>query len=478
MRRAFLLSLVVYALIITGLIARIGTVLYANSGTNRGGLVLALSLLFVIYLVASLLRAPRAVSLEITRTLSAERVGTNVPVEVTMTVTNSGPSLEEVLIEDNVPPGLVICDGSPRHVLRLTHGETVTWRYTIRGPRGYYAFSSVRVKACDPLGLINREQVLTPSSAARLFILPPVLRLKYVTIHPRRTRVYSGLVPARVGGTGTDFFDVREYQAGDPPHWINWRATARHPDTLFSNEFEQERVTDIGIVLDGRRRANLFGVGPAFQRPCPQNDGHPCPTLFEYSTLAAAALADAFLAQGNRVSLLLYGRFLRWALPGYGKVQRERILRTLALAETGDSEIFADLDHIPTQLFPARSQVVLVSPLLPGDSLLLSDRTDDLEVLIRLRARGYRVMIISPDPVAFEVALIHADPAFGDQKAGRPDVELAARITQIERSLMLQRLQRAGIQVINWDVSKPLEQAMHRHLGRPLTWLRAVGGNP
>jgi len=478
MRRAFLLSLVVYALILTGLIARIGTVPYANSGTNRGGLVLALSLLFVTYLVASLLRAPGNVSLEITRTLSAERTGTDTPVEVMVTITNTGPSLEEVLIEDNVPPGLVVCDGSPRHVLRLTHSKTVTWTYTIRGPRGHYAFSSARVKAYDPFGLISRDQALTLSHAARLFILPPVLRLKYVAIRPRRTRVYSGLVPARVGGTGTDFFGVREYQPGDPPHWINWRAIARHPDTLFSNEFEQERVTDIGIVVDGRRRANLYGVGPAFQRRSPPDDGHTYPTVFEYSTAAAAALADAFLTQGNRVSLLLYGRFLRWTLPGYGKVQRERILRTLALAEMGDSEIFADLDHIPTQLFPAHSQVVLVSPLLLGDSPLLSERTDDVEVLIRLRARGYRVMIISPDPVAFEVALIHADPAFGHQNVARPDVELAARITQIERNLMLQRLQRAGIQVINWDVSEPFEQAIHRHLGRPLAWLRAVRGTP
>jgi uncharacterized protein (DUF58 family) len=465
MRRVFLLSLVAYVLILAGLI-------------TRNGSVLALSLLFVTFLVASLLRAPGSVSLGISRTLSAERVGTNVPVEVTIIITNAGPSLEQVLIEDDVPPGLTICAGSPRHLLGLAHGKTATWTYTIRGPRGYYAFSSVRVKAYDPLGLISHKQALTVSSPGRLSILPPVLRLKYVAIRPRRTRVYSGLVPARVGGTGTDFFGVREYQTGDPPHWINWRATARHPDTLFSNEFEQERVTDIGIVLDGRRRANLFGVGPAFQRRPPLDDGNPYPTIFEYSTLAAAALADAFLTQGNRVSLLLYGRFLRWTLPGYGKVQRERILRTLALAEMGDSQIFADLDDIPTQLFPAHSQVVLVSPLLHGDSPLLTESTDDVEVLIRLRARGYQVMIISPDPVAFEVSLIHTDPTFGCQKASLADIELAARIAQIERNLMLQRLQRAGIQVINWDVSKPFEQTVHSHLGRPLAWMRAVGENP
>jgi len=444
MRRVTLLTLVVYALILAGLIA-------------RNGSVLALSLLFVTYLVAGLLRAPGDLSLEISRTLSAERVGTGMPVEVTLAVTNAGPSLEEVLIEDGVPHGLTVSDGSPRHVLKLAHGQVATWTYTIRGSRGYYAFSPVSVKAHDPLGLVSRAQTFA-APAGRLFILPPVLRLKYVAIRPRRTRVYSGLVPARVGGTGTDFFGVREYQAGDPPHWINWHASARHPETLFSNEFEQERVTDIGIVLDGRQRANLFGRQ----------------SIFEHSTLAAAALADAFLSQGNRVSLLVYGRFLQWTLPGYGKVQRERILRALALAEIGDSQAFADLDNIPTRLFPAHSQVVLISPLLHGASPLLRDEIDDVAVLIRLRARGYQVMVISPDPVAFEESEIRADPL---QKVRLPDVRLAVRVVRIERTLMLQHLRRAGVQVINWDISQPLEQTVHAHLGRPLAYLRAVAGS-
>jgi len=444
MQRAFLPSLVVYALILTGLIA-------------QNGLVLALSLLFVAYLVASLMTAPGEVRLDVVRTLNAERVGTNMPVEVTMSVTNNGSSLEEVLIEDEVPAGLTVRDGSPRHVLRLEQGQTATWTYTVEGQRGYYAFAPVKVKAYDLLGLFSREQRLT-LPAKRLFILPPVLRLKYVAIRPRRTRVYSGLVPARVGGTGTDFFGVREYQAGDPPHWINWHATARHPEMLFSNEFEQERVTDIGIVLDGRQGANLYAGS----------------SIFEYSTLAAAALADAFLSYGNRVGLLIYGRFLQWTLPGYGKVQRERILRALATAELGESEAFADLDNIPTRLFPAQSQVVLISPLLHSDSSLRREGADDVEVLIRLRARGYQVMVISPDPVAFELLSMRADP---HHKAGLPDIELAARIVQIERELTLRRLQRAGIQVVNWDTSKPFEQVVRSHLGRPLAYLRATGAS-
>jgi uncharacterized protein (DUF58 family) len=84
----------------------------------------------------------------------------------------------------------------------------------------------------------------------------------------------------------------------------------------------------VGIVLDGRQRANEFARGHS---------------LFEYSVQASAALSDALLAQGNRVGLLVYARILRWTIPGYGKVQRERILYSLAHARPGGSEVFADL---------------------------------------------------------------------------------------------------------------------------------------
>jgi uncharacterized protein (DUF58 family) len=244
-----------------------------------------------------------------------------------------------------------------------------------------------------------------------------------------------------MGGPGVEFFGVREYQTGDSPRWINWRASAHHSTALFSNEFEQERVADVGIVLDGRIRTNLFGNGQS---------------LFEHSVTATAALADAFLAQGNRVSLLQYGQFLQWTLPGYGKLQRERILQALAHAETGGSQIFSDLSYIPTQMFPAHSQVVLVSPL----------HEDDLDMLIQLRARGYQVLVISPDPVAFELSGLPMDK----------NSALAARIVRMERDLLLQRLQRAGIQLLNWDVSKPFDKVVQGHLGRPPAWMRAVGG--
>ena len=202
-------------------------------------------------------------------------------------------------------------------------------------------------------------------------------------------------------------------------------------ESLFSNEFQQERLADVGIVLDGRQRTNLFGGGRS---------------LFEHSVLAAAALSETFLNQGHRLGLLVYGSYLAWCLPGYGKLQRERVLHALARAQVGESSVFAGLEHLSPRMFPVESQIVLISPLTG----------EDLKVLVQLRARGYQVLVFSPDPVAFECSILQPTPA----------VELAARVARLERDLLIRRLQRAGIQVIAWDVARPFDQAVRPALRR------------
>ena len=425
MNRSLLLGILAYALFIIGL------------ATLRGELI-ALAVPLVLYLIFGLLRAPQTLNLDAQRHLSAERIAPHQTVTVTLTITNRGEELDEVLLEDVLPEGLNVTDGSNRHLTRLARGETRTWTYTVSGTRGAYGFDGIKVNARDGLGLLQRSQ--TFNQPVQLFILPPVLRLRNVLVRPRRTRVYAGTIPARVGGSGVDFFGVRDYQPGDSPRRINWHVSARQNENLYSNEFEQERVADVGIVLDGRDRTNLFGGGR---------------TIFEHSVQATAALATAFLSQGNRVGLLLYGQYLHWTLPGYGKLQRERVLHALASARHGGSEIFSNLAHLPTRLFPINSQIVFVSPLM----------NEDLGVLIQLRARGYQVLVVSPDPVAFESSLL---PRI-------PQVEQAVRVVRLERDLLLGQLRRAGIQTLNWDVSQPFDQAVRHSLGRPPQWLRAVG---
>jgi uncharacterized protein (DUF58 family) len=328
--------------------------------------------------------------------------------------------------------------GSRLSLLSLPKGGVHTLTYSVAGPRGGYAFEALTAQVNDHLAVTSRQ--VRVEALNQLFVFPPLTRLRHIPIRPRRTRVYAGSIPARTGGVGAEFFGVRNYQPGDSPRAINWHASARHVDDLYSNEFQQERVSDVGIVLDGRLRTNALGRGHS---------------LFEHSVMAAAALADAFLAQGNRVGLLLYANYLGWTLPAYGKVQRERILQALARAHTGDSQVFSALEHIPTRLFPPQSQIVVVSPLTE----------DDIAPLVQLRALGYQVMTVSPDPVSFELSYLPADPS----------VELAARVVRMERNLLLQRLQRSGVQTLDWNVTQPFDQVMGRKVGRPPVWTRAIG---
>jgi uncharacterized protein (DUF58 family) len=425
-RQSRLLSVLIYGLVILGL-------------TTLRGQLLALVIPFLLYLGAGLFFRPGAIQLKAERTLSADRVSRETPVTVSLSITNEGRRLENLLLEDLVPSGLQAIDGEPRTIVTLQTGETVQLNYTLKGKRGYYSLRGVRATARDQLGLFKKQlEIDLPN---RLFVLPQVHRLPQVTIRPRRTRVYAGLIPARKGGPGVEFFGVRDYQPGDSPRWINHRASARHEQSLFVNEFEQERAVDVGLILDTRLATNLYAKNNS---------------LLEYTIEATATLSDAFLKRGNRVGLFIYGGSIDWTFPGYGRVQRERILHALARARLQQSQVFEKLSFLPTRLFPIRSQLVLISPLRPAD----------LDDLISLRARGYQLLIVSPDPVAFEKEIL------GESH----HVALAARIARLERAHLFHQLRLAGVRIFEWRVNIPFHQTARTALSRVPLWSRGPRG--
>ncbi|MCP4536135.1 MAG: DUF58 domain-containing protein [Chloroflexi bacterium] len=433
MKRLLLLGCLIYGLLLWGL-------------TTLNGKLIALAIPLVIYLGASLFYGPERPRLKITRTLSASRVSQDMPVVVKLSIVNVGARLEEVLIRDPLPAFevgyamrmLELVDGEPHILTSLVPGETFDLEYTVTGSRGVFYFQDVQVTASDFLGIFRRQ--VTLPAPGRLVVLPLVLKLRRVAIRPLRTRGTIGPLPARRGGSGIDFFGVREYQPGDSLRWINWRMSARHPRALFTTEFEQERIADVGLILDARQRHDLWVGGDA---------------IFEHAVCATAALAEAFLSDGNRVGMLTYGGFLDWTFPGYGRIQQERILRSLARARMGESLVFDKLNHLPARFFPAKSQLVLISSLC----------REDVPMLIRLRARGYQLLVISPNPVAFEAVSLESHPS----------VDLAVRIARLERTLLLRKLRQASIQVVDWQIHKPFDQAIHASLSRMPHWFRAVG---
>jgi uncharacterized protein (DUF58 family) len=434
MRQVFILGGVIYIILVLAL-------------ADTNGTLLALMLPFMVYLGIGFFFSPGRLALSAMRELSRERGYPGDEIRVRVTVTNQGEQVELIQIEDHVPEGLRVTDGETRLLTSLEPQESAELIYTVTGPRGFYHFRTVEIRTSDTLQIRTKGTILETDD--RLFIQPTQMRLGRLEIRPRRTRVYAGYIPARAGGSGVEFFGVREYQQGDPLRWVNWRASARQYQRFFINEFEQERVADVGVILDTRLRSEIKTESGA--------------SLFEFSVQASAALAEAFLKDGNRVGLLLYGTILDWTLPDYGKIQRERILQRLATTRPGESLVFGELENLPTRLLPPKSQIVFISPL----------HDSDVPVLVGLRARGYSVMVISPNPIAFELKYISPEHSAEAEKDS--DIRWAARLAGLERLLTLNKLQQAGIQVLDWHIDTPLDQAISAALSRPVPVLALAG---
>jgi hypothetical protein len=107
--------------------------------------------------------------------------------------------------------------------------------------------------------------------------------------------------------------------------------------------------------------------------------------------------------------------------------------------------VFGSIGNLPVRLFHPRTQILVITSLPKGDH----------EHIIRLRALGYSVLLVSPDPVAFVSASLPNPSTERSQ---------ATRLARVERMLMLNRMRQAQIQVLDWDVRLPFESAMHKSL--------------
>jgi uncharacterized protein (DUF58 family) len=402
------------------------------------GVLLALAIPLILFILTGLLYGPRSPQLKIEQNLTRDRSAIGAEVGLSIRVTNLGQRLEEVHLSQLAPGSLEVIKGERIALAMLDTKKTIELNLTLSGKRGKHVFPDILVSVGEHFNLWRKQTKfeLEPT----LVVLPRALPLKKVEIRPRRTRGYSGQIPTRLGGPGVDFFGLRSYEPGDPMHWIDWKTSARHDDALFTKMFEQERVADITLILDARQSSQISGQADS---------------LLEYSIQAVAALAETFLAAGNRVGLLVYGHLLDWTFPRYGKIQSERILQKLAQAAPGDSLAFSKLDNLPTRLFTPNSQVVFVGPIL----------NSDIDMLSSIPARSFPLLVISPDSVRY---------AF---QARQPsdNLEMAMRIARLERALSLRKLRQAGVQVVDWRVNIPFKQVANAHLSRPPRWLRSIG---
>jgi uncharacterized protein (DUF58 family) len=393
-------------------------------------------------LAAAVARAPDAAGLRLTAARRVQRQPGG-EVEVTVTVRHAGATPLLLRLEDAVPAGAPLAAGAAAGRWALRPGEDAELRYTLRPTRGRLVWSGVRATASDPLELLAAAVVL--AAPGELQVLPEGPRLRPLPLRPVRTLPSPGSIPARVGGSGTEFHGVREYQVGDALRWLDWRRMARHPGQAFTKEFEQEQIADVGVVLDGRGLAQLAEGGGEGGRV--EDAG-----VFEHAVQAAAALAVACLRQGNRVSLLVLGAAEGRVYPGAGRVQLRRIQACLAEAR-------------PSAFGPAQAAGPSLARLFPAGAIVFAVTAlaaDATSLLLRLRSGGRQVVVVSPDLVELGA------PARGEGEVGA----LALRAARVERQLRLRAIAQLRMPVVDWKVDQALDPLVRAAL-RP-----ARGGRP
>jgi uncharacterized protein (DUF58 family) len=406
--RGFLLLLVIFTLLLIGL------------GSVNGG-VIALAIPLCLYLAAAVFFSPIRPEVTASRELSAERIFPGMTVNVRLSIRNEGVTAEEIHIEDILPEGMEVIEGHTTIFTSLEAGEEITLEYTVQANRGDYRFTDTDTTIREGFGLFEKKFRIP--SAHRLTVRPRPTRMKPMRVHPPQTRGFAGPIPSRQGGSGN--FLSREYQPGDPQR-VNWKLAAHGSSELYTNIYEQERVADVGIILDAREQAY----------------GDMATTRSSSSVQAAASLAEGIPERRQPGRPAGMGG-IETAFPGLAGSAPARILQALGRARTGRNFALETLRYLPTRSFPPRSQVILVSPLIQADA----------PILISLSALGYAVMVICPDIIRYD-----AGPIQPESRGS-----YALRLAHAERALLLQKIRRAGVQVIDWNVELPFETLARRY---------------
>lgn len=369
--------------------------------------------LFAIVLGAALNRWPEVLA---STRVSSDRVleGDSVQVEIDVRSTTPVPRLEVAL---RVPEGLELVDGAPVVALALAPGKPGQVKRTVRCNRwGGYRLGESLIRVRDPLGFFVSEGWSGRGSDLRVYPRTEAIR---TLLSPAETQVFAGNELSRMRGEGIEFADVRPFASGDRVRRINWRLTSRHGEP-YINEYHRERNADVIIFLDAFAEVRRGDGGTRFE-----------------AVRAAAALAERYLQERDRVGLISFGGILRWLHPAMGTVQRYRIVESLIETDVVFSYAWKEITVIPPAVLPPKALVIALTPLL-------DERV--MHALLDLRARR------------FDLAIIEVSPAPFIATPGNKNAELAYRIWELDREAMRERLRRLGVPVAEWKAGEPFEQ--------------------
>ena len=338
----------------------------------------------------------------------------------TIEVRISSAARADLVAREALHPGLA--EHPLRQRLSVTPDADAVWSYDlVPRRRGEHLVGPLTVRVLGPAGLAWSQRDLLPAERRRVY---PQTRWqgrvgRLLALAHRRE---LGRAPLRLRGTGTEPYALRDYQPGDPPTRIQWKASARR-GRLIAREDTWERGMRLVILLDCARAMTSIESGRS---------------KLDHALAAALALARVALSRGDRVTIVAFSDRIERILRSHsGSRAAAEAYAALYDLEARPSEPAYDLAvETVAAVEPRRATVVLLTSVVDIAAAELL-RTS----LVRLARKHRPILVNLEDPDLVRLAL------------GIPErtEEAFAKVSSLEMLLanrrLGRRLQRAGIAV-------------------------------
>ncbi|MEO0463109.1 MAG: DUF58 domain-containing protein [Pseudomonadota bacterium] len=292
--------------------------------------------------------------------------------------------------------------------------------------RGTAPIEHAWLRWTGPLGL-GARQVDQPI-AHDLRIWPDLSPVRSKELQTFLRNAQTGLIARRIRGEGTQFEALTEYEAGMDRRRIDWKASARHV-ALYARENESERNNQIVFAFD------------CGQAMCEPVDGLP---RIDRAVSAALTCSYVALKSGDKVGLFGFANRVQLFTPF---VNDSRAFYRLQSSAAG-------LDYTATEPNFTLALATLTSKLKRRSLIVLfSDFTDSTAAELMIESIG---RLVDKHLVLFVTIADSELEGFMEDEPG--DIATMARSVTAQtlahqRSVVLQRLRRLGVDVIEapWE---------------------------
>ncbi len=302
--------------------------------------------------------------------------------------------------------------------------------------RGTAAVTEGWLRWEGPLGLGARQFAYPLEQAVRVW--PDLSPVRSKDLQTFLRNAQTGLIARRIRGEGTQFEALSEYEPGMDRRRIDWKASARHT-RLYARENESERNNQIVFAFD------------CGQAMCEPVDGLP---RIDRAVSAALTCAYVALKGGDKCALFGFARRPQLFTPFIGDARAFHRLQSAA----------AGLDYEATEPNFTLALATLTAKLKRRSLVVVfSDFTDPTAAELMVESLGrlankHLVLFVTMADAEIE-AQIAAPPA---------DIATLARAVTADslsqqRKLVLQRLRRMGIDVIEAPWAKIGPQLIDRY---------------